>query len=103
MLTLCAFVQIRARDGLQSMFPFIAAGAGMVGTGLLLDHAASWELFTSTPETFILVPALLGLKGNLEMTLASRLSTMVSMLITWQQIFDHAREFFVSALTMSLD
>lgn len=30
------------------------------------------------PETFILVPALLGLKGNLEMTLASRLSTFVS-------------------------
>lgn len=30
-------------------------------------------------EVFILVPALLGLKGNLEMTLASRLSTAVSM------------------------
>lgn len=29
-------------------------------------------------EVFILVPALLGLKGNLEMTLASRLSTAVS-------------------------
>ncbi|VDM43675.1 unnamed protein product [Toxocara canis] len=64
---------------LQSMFPFLAAGAGMVGTGLLLDRAASWDLFKSTPETFILVPALLGLKGNLEMTLASRLSTMSNM------------------------
>lgn len=31
-------------------------------------------------EVFILVPALLGLKGNLEMTLASRLSTAVSVL-----------------------
>lgn len=31
-------------------------------------------------EVFILVPALLGLKGNLEMTLASRLSTAVSTL-----------------------
>ena len=29
-------------------------------------------------EIFILIPALLGLKGNLEMTLASRLSTAVS-------------------------
>ena len=28
-------------------------------------------------ELFILVPAVLGLKGNLEMTLASRLSTVV--------------------------
>lgn len=28
-------------------------------------------------EVFILVPALVGLKGNLEMTLAARLSTAV--------------------------
>lgn len=31
------------------------------------------------PETLILVPALLGLKGNLEMTLASRLSTQANL------------------------
>ena len=36
------------------------------------------RLLFKVPETFILVPALLGLKGNLEMTLASRLSTFVS-------------------------
>ena len=30
-------------------------------------------------ELFIMVPALLGLKGNLEMTLASRLSTHANM------------------------
>lgn len=35
-------------------------------------------MFTEISEVFILVPALLGLKGNLEMTLASRLSTAVS-------------------------
>jgi len=35
-------------------------------------------VFLNIPEIFILVPALLGLKGNLEMTLASRLSTYVS-------------------------
>ncbi|MED6243041.1 hypothetical protein ATANTOWER_014048, partial [Ataeniobius toweri] len=34
-----------------------------------------WTVFTKVSEVFILVPALLGLKGNLEMTLASRLST----------------------------
>ena len=33
------------------------------------------EVFDVVNELFILVPALLGLKGNLEMTLASRLST----------------------------
>lgn len=36
-----------------------------------------WEAFQYITEIFILVPALLGLKGNLEMTLASRLSTAV--------------------------
>jgi len=35
-------------------------------------------VFKNVTEVFILVPALLGLKGNLEMTLASRLSTAVS-------------------------
>ncbi|XP_039555296.1 solute carrier family 41 member 1 isoform X2 [Passer montanus] len=34
-----------------------------------------WDVFKHVTEVFILVPALLGLKGNLEMTLASRLST----------------------------
>lgn len=34
-----------------------------------------WRVFIEVPEIIVLVPALLGLKGNLEMTLASRLST----------------------------
>ena len=37
-----------------------------------------WQVYKDISEIFILVPALLGLKGNLEMTLASRLSTAVS-------------------------
>jgi len=37
-----------------------------------------WPLFDEVSELYIVVPALLGLKGNLEMTLASRLSTAVS-------------------------
>ncbi|NWH41922.1 S41A1 protein, partial [Chloropsis hardwickii] len=41
----------------------------------ILQH---WDVFKYVTEVFILVPALLGLKGNLEMTLASRLSTAVS-------------------------
>lgn len=36
-----------------------------------------WDVFKVITEVFILVPALVGLKGNLEMTLASRLSTAV--------------------------
>ncbi|GFR06041.1 solute carrier family 41 member 1, partial [Trichonephila clavata] len=38
-----------------------------------------WEVFKIVSEIFILVPALLGLKGNLEMTLASRLSTQANL------------------------
>ena len=57
------------------MFPtFIVAGLGMVGAGLVLDVVQFWPVFTEV-GVIIMVPALLGLKGNLEMTLASRLST----------------------------
>lgn len=38
-----------------------------------------WHVFEEITEIVILVPALLGLKGNLEMTLASRLSTQANL------------------------
>lgn len=55
--------------------PYLCAGLGMVGAGLVLDSVQYWPVFQILPELFIMVPALIGLKGNLEMTLASRLST----------------------------
>ncbi|KAK6109884.1 Divalent cation transporter family protein [Brugia pahangi] len=64
---------------LQILFPFVPAGLGMVFAGFVLDIVQHWNLFIEVPETFILVPALLGLKGNLEMTFASRLSTLANM------------------------
>ncbi|XP_031550901.1 solute carrier family 41 member 1-like [Actinia tenebrosa] len=60
---------------LQVFFPFLIAGFGTVAAGLLLDVVQHWKVYQEISEIFILVPALLGLKGNLEMTLASRLST----------------------------
>ncbi|XP_016123769.1 solute carrier family 41 member 1 [Sinocyclocheilus grahami] len=63
--------------GLQVLFPFLLAGFGTVAAGMVLDIVQHWTVFTEVTEVFILVPALLGLKGNLEMTLASRLSTAV--------------------------
>lgn len=42
---------------------------------LLFQH---WPVFSDVKELLTLVPPLVGLKGNLEMTLASRLSTAVS-------------------------
>nr|XP_006628513.1 PREDICTED: solute carrier family 41 member 1 [Lepisosteus oculatus]XP_015198110.1 PREDICTED: solute carrier family 41 member 1 [Lepisosteus oculatus] len=61
--------------GLQVLFPFLLAGFGTVAAGMVLDIVQHWTVFKEVTEVFILVPALLGLKGNLEMTLASRLST----------------------------
>uniref|UniRef100_A0A915LUD7 SLC41A/MgtE integral membrane domain-containing protein n=1 Tax=Meloidogyne javanica TaxID=6303 RepID=A0A915LUD7_MELJA len=59
----------------QVLFTFIIAGLGMVFAGLVFDQVQHWSFYKDVPQALILVPALLGLKGNLEMTLASRLST----------------------------
>lgn len=59
----------------QMFIPFLMAGFGMVAASLLLDVVQHWPVYQEVSEVYILVPALLGLKGNLEMTLASRLST----------------------------
>uniref|UniRef100_A0A8D0G0T5 Solute carrier family 41 member n=1 Tax=Strix occidentalis caurina TaxID=311401 RepID=A0A8D0G0T5_STROC len=60
---------------LQVLPPYLLAGLGMVLAGMVLDYVQHWDVFRTITEVFILVPALVGLKGNLEMTLASRLST----------------------------
>uniref|UniRef100_A0A8C5GG29 Solute carrier family 41 member n=1 Tax=Gouania willdenowi TaxID=441366 RepID=A0A8C5GG29_GOUWI len=62
----------------QILVPFLLAGFGTVSAGMVLDIVQHWQAFQYITEIFILVPALLGLKGNLEMTLASRLSTAVN-------------------------
>ncbi|XP_022081247.1 solute carrier family 41 member 1-like [Acanthaster planci] len=64
---------------LQVFLPYIIAGFGTVGAGLVLDIVQHWPVYIDVTEVFILVPALLGLKGNLEMTLASRLSTAANL------------------------
>ncbi|XP_064489346.1 solute carrier family 41 member 1-like [Ornithodoros turicata] len=63
----------------QVFIPFLTAGFGTVAAGILLDQAQRWPAFVHISELFILVPALLGLKGNLEMTLAARLSTQANL------------------------
>lgn len=64
---------------IQVFIPFLIAGFGMVGAGLVLDIVQHWLVFEHITEIVILVLALLGLKGNLEMTLASRLSTQANL------------------------
>ncbi|XP_065165236.1 solute carrier family 41 member 1-like isoform X3 [Atheta coriaria] len=64
---------------IQVFIPFLIAGFGMVFAGLVFDKIQHWPVFEEITELVILVPALLGLKGNLEMTLASRLSTQANL------------------------
>ncbi|XP_072540715.1 solute carrier family 41 member 1-like [Salminus brasiliensis] len=73
--TSCYLPESSARITAQVLLPYLLAGFGMVAAGMLMDTVKHWDMFKETSEVFILVPALVGLKGNLEMTLASRLST----------------------------
>ncbi|XP_065741098.1 solute carrier family 41 member 3 [Phocoena phocoena] len=59
----------------QVVVPVLLSGLGMVTAGLLMNAVQHWPVFTEVKDLLTLVPPLVGLKGNLEMTLASRLST----------------------------
>jgi len=74
---------------MQVSVPFFLAGIGTIGAGIVLGLAEDSDVFRSIPELFILVPALMGLKGNLDMTLASRLSTQANLgnMSSWQEIW----------------
>lgn len=61
--------------GFQVTVPFVLAGLGLSGAGILLNYFQHWPVFVEVKDLLTLVPPLVGLKGNLEMTLASRLST----------------------------
>ncbi|XP_075852070.1 solute carrier family 41 member 3 [Microcebus murinus] len=61
--------------GLQVTVPFMCAGLGLAWAGVLLNRFQHWPVFLGVRDLLTLVPPLVGLKGNLEMTLASRLST----------------------------
>nr|KAF6423815.1 solute carrier family 41 member 3 [Rousettus aegyptiacus] len=59
----------------QIMVPLLLSGLGMMTAGLVMDTIQHWPVFVEVKDLLTLVPPLVGLKGNLEMTLASRLST----------------------------
>ncbi|TRY64356.1 hypothetical protein TCAL_04282 [Tigriopus californicus] len=64
---------------LEIVIPFLFAGCGLSLAGLVLNHVQHWPVFQHYPDFFVLVPTLLGLKGNLEMTLASRLCSIAGL------------------------
>ncbi|KAI8347229.1 hypothetical protein B0O80DRAFT_215957 [Mortierella sp. GBAus27b] len=57
----------------------VIAVSGLICAGWLLDAVQHWDVFVDISELIILIPILLNLKGNLEMNLASRLSTAANM------------------------
>ena len=63
----------------ESLLPIIFSLIGLIFAGEILDLIQNWQLFLSDPELFILVPILLGLKGNLETCLSARLCTCANL------------------------
>lgn len=65
--------------GVQIFIPFMIAGMGTIGAGLVLGSVESLTVFKQVSALYILVPSILGLKGNLDMCLASRMSTQANL------------------------
>jgi len=59
----------------EALPSLIISVIGLTISGWLLDIVMGWKVYESIPELIVLIPILLNLKGNLEMNLASRLST----------------------------
>ncbi|KYN06847.1 PREDICTED: solute carrier family 41 member 1-like [Cyphomyrmex costatus] len=64
---------------LQVSVPFLIAGLGTIGAGRVLTMAKNMVAFKDVPQLMILTTALQGLKGNLDMCLASRLCTQANL------------------------
>ncbi|KAL1936720.1 hypothetical protein VTP01DRAFT_854 [Rhizomucor pusillus] len=63
----------------QALPSLLMSVLGLVAAGWMMDVFQHWEVFTQVSELFILVPVLLNLKGNLEMNLAARFSTLANL------------------------
>ncbi|XP_024888374.1 solute carrier family 41 member 3-like [Temnothorax curvispinosus] len=64
---------------MQVSIPFFIAGMGTIGAGRVLTTAKNMPAFVEVPQLLILTTSLQGLKGNLDMCLASRLSTQANL------------------------
>ena len=57
----------------------LLSGFGNLGAGFVLSHVQNWKVFLVISQLLILEPTLLGLKGNIEMCMASRLATQANL------------------------
>ena len=63
------------KDGSQVLPALLIAACGLFLSGYVLDITQHWPVFEANTAYFMAIPMLLGLKGSLDMTLASRLAT----------------------------
>ncbi|KAH8381836.1 hypothetical protein KR009_002276 [Drosophila setifemur] len=59
----------------QIAIPFFLAALGTITAGLMLGNVQDWVVYRDLNELYVLVAVLCGLKGNLDMCVASRIST----------------------------
>lgn len=61
----------------QSVVPFFLGGCGSIAAGLLLTFAnKQLDMLKEVPQLLVLMPPLQGLRGNLDMTFSSRMTTL---------------------------
>ena len=74
-------------------FTILLAGFGNLGAGFILSQVQNWKVFIRVSELLVLEPTLLGLKGNIEMCMASRLSTQANLgnMDSWKSTFKMIR------------
>ncbi|XP_055685937.1 solute carrier family 41 member 1-like [Lutzomyia longipalpis] len=63
---------------LYVLLPLLIAAIGTIGAGLVFGAIDGWPVFQKVTELFIILPSLMGLKGNLDMNLASRFCKQVN-------------------------
>ena len=67
--------QFGYKDGMQIIPTLLLASIALAVTGSVLDKAQHWAVFEARTAYFVAMPMLFGIKGNLDMTLASRLTS----------------------------
>ncbi|CAJ0580216.1 unnamed protein product, partial [Mesorhabditis spiculigera] len=88
----------------QSSVPFFIAGLVSISCGQVLSLASRSKLFESTPELLCLSIPLMGLKGNIDMTYASRLTTLAHQgaLRTFDDLMDRMPAFLATVQTQAI-
>lgn len=88
-LLIIFYLQTNKISDIQKFLILLFSGLANVLTGILLFEVKGREEFVKINGLLILVQPLMGLKGNLEMTMASRMSTLMNLRevsISWKDI-----------------